>query len=436
MARFGKILPEDIRDELVSTLYEMNLSQKALAREAHVSESFVSNLLNGNLPTRDPRRIASLARVILQHLSSGQINGMINPECHQNALKAVGDLQSQFGIVAARRSQGLPGDTMLSHYTNYIERGDIAYASMLLRGLPSTITLVHAPPQAGMSTFLRGVSDSARNIGYGAVFADCKRLKYKAKGQLDEPESPVVMKRLADLLCKRWNLRSADEPENPDYFNYWLETQIKDSAEARMLILENVTDLGKDTVEDLIGAFRQIPSRLNEGSVLYIAFGMNTRDRTTYQNVVDSAEGLTNNSIYIGWFTRNEVRELFKKLEPQPSCPSEKLFDKLWGQYRGQPFMTHFAAMKAITGSDPDAVYESAVRGVDDAYSHIRAVERLLGDEGDRQILKRIKNGDSNLPLKDARYLWDAHLIIHGNQRGTYEIASPFYKDLLTSLGV
>jgi hypothetical protein len=430
----------------------LGISQAELGKFAQKSQAWASNLLRGR---------TSANREDLESIHAGLQCVLANPRHRLTAAQS----SEVMGVLAAlSRSFGdhpfiaRPGGCIPDHAMNYVPRRTDTWADRLLEKPPFTV-LVQGPPDVGKSTFLMLLERSAEKKHHMKVIAyDCKTVS-------QTPASEFLREKEGDLLQESDRLRhsrmslehtlirtlaretgdrgwaSAERLE--DISPLLNEAIIGRAYPGLLLVLDAVSELPVEVSRALLGTVRTLHNdRGRYKTNLCIAVGMtwDSTSRGIHEFVrVSSTCSVIDPRIDIEWFTQDETRKLLGALDETLQSSTAVIF----GQYSGQPFVTHAAAVRMLDASlKPEEVFLEACKGKGQFGYHVGQVEHLLANASEEAlgILRTIAargNAEANVLSQEVRFLADSHLVVRTGAEGNVvglAFPSQFYRTLVESI--
>lgn len=341
------LLTADERTLLHEILETAGMPRKAIAEAAAVSQSWLSQMLAGRSVRIDAERLERVTNILAEALINRGDNALFSKERIRVAMRTL----SRFSSVAAQlvppRTYA-PGGPVPVDSSHYIRRKADDESLNALQQIPFTM-IVKGPVQCGKSSILARLEHKALELGVETAWFD-PRLPVSPLHQAMENKAEVnnlAVKQLADLLQVQWALPPfpTDTTDPVSRLVNWLLRATRPTAQKpRLLILDDLSRLGTDLVEDFLSRFvRKIHNeRATYGLELSIAIGMAPQFGGNFSDRLSSISSVVHwwPRIELGWFSRRQADELAAKLKSSVS-ENQSFYD----HFAGQPYLTHAALM-------------------------------------------------------------------------------------------
>jgi hypothetical protein len=384
---------------IAAVVRALEMAQSAVATASGVKQPWLSYLLRGSRRTSVDAGMVEkvalhLAKQVRQRIEEKAFTGDWTEERARldlSFLSRFSEESPQF--VPSNIHQ--PGGPIASNAIPYVER---AFDSDILETLrqPSFALLARGPVQSGKSTLLALLERRAREIGIETAWFDPQppsigvptNARYDADAEADSTLA------VSELLQARWGLNGPRRGAITTIakLNTWLLQELTPAApRPRLLILDDLVTLGGAAAERWLSLFVRpmVNQRATRGINISIAVGMTehfgayfARKLILISSVVHWRPRLT-----IGWLTLEEVAALLNSLREKDATDMyhETAAPELYTMFRGQPYLTHAAAVnREFRGAvqqwvvSRSAASAAAVRQFDWYRRHLNAIRLAL----------------------------------------------------------
>jgi len=251
-------LSDDDRNLFIEIVEATGMSRKTLALQSEVTQSWLSQVLNGKHTKIDSDMLNRIAHTLTKGLQECPKGGKFNQDRVTGALTFL----SRFTDSAVEPPPtkiyppGGPVPVDASHYINSTANQEVL--SGLARG-PFTL-LVRGPVQCGKSSLLARLEKGAREIGIETAWFD-PRIPVSPSPQRGSQETDVnraAAMALSELLETQWNLelpKNSTTDSIPRLVNWMLRALGPTASKPRLLIVDDLASLGPRAAEDWLSLF-------------------------------------------------------------------------------------------------------------------------------------------------------------------------------------
>jgi hypothetical protein len=410
--RATKAFPKELYGPLDEARKALKLSQTEIARRTGLPQATISNLLRGQAVQKES--ILAVLKVLTEMIGARRAFGGLSEDVGETARLSQA-IQKAYTFCASSGSapgvKAHPGGGMPTNAVNRLDRPALWHEmEEALKDHPFSMA-VDGPFQAGKTTLLLQLAETARREGFAVAFFDCIIVP---EGQ----PSSVLFSGLARTLASQWGVElSAVPPADTFSFTQWLLARRRAQPEPKgILILDQITDLEMTLIDELESVIRGLH---NQRGWLNLSFVVARCPKSSgAHDWMLKSRGYFHPTIEVGWLDEEQVQNL---VELHPECPqSPEVAIRLFKEFQGQPYLTHVAidrlGRSSITTTDTekcDEVLEESRRHEGSFGWFCREMKRaLLGVKSEHRSI-----------LLD-RFLCGAKQSLRSN----------FYKELLSDL--
>lgn len=340
-------LSADDRRLLAEMLETSDLDQTKAAALAEVTQPWLSQILRGRRHTKvNHEMLERLARVLVDILQHQRANSSFPEDRAQVAFTFLSRFTPAAAALVPRKIHRAGGPMPVDAVPN-IKRDEDDEALIALQDLPFTM-MVAGPVQCGKSTLLARLAQKARDNGVETAWFDARlpasRNAQAAKHQADSNAAAALA--LSELLRTQWGLappRDGVPDSIPRLIRWLLEALAPTASKPRLLIMDDLAKLGARAADDWLSFFvRKMDTRAITGVQLSIAVGLTHRFAQDFARKLIELSSIVHWSpkIELGWFGSSEIAELESAV-----TGAKSLTPDLWNLFKGQPYLTHAAAL-------------------------------------------------------------------------------------------
>lgn len=383
----SRVLDADQAKGLRSLMKRLGFTQQDLAPLAHVSQSWVSNLLNTVTPIREVQAVEALVRELRRVVTAKEYRRQLTNSEVTGGNQLLNGILAKFGIDylsgLAEPVGSIPVDVK-----NYLHRRDeeraVRRVLMNDAGAYRFLLMVTGPPDSGkgsLVSFLCNIADLQGVYVQGVYVNSINFIILAGSGNSEAVEEALVANYVIKSLAARWHLAV---PESGDMSRIgdiaiWYDHAIRKvpQGDKQLFIFEGIDALQHEIVKARLLLLLESlqPHQLNSpaGSAFVLVV---TPETLALQRELEESR-IYHNAVRVGWFDLDQAKELTAVLEI-PNA--EQLSHELFQQYGGQPALTHIAAMLIRDNPEltPDQIYQMALAGKGQFFGHINKIRELV----------------------------------------------------------
>lgn len=335
-------LPADILNQLEEIRIALELSQKELANQAHISHGSVSNFFAGR------RMRADYVGLILEQLSAALSRRRAsNPGFAEELRDLPSALEKARALVQShpkpKRYMARPGGAVPPNAENRIRRPE---DEQLLRGLddaPASM-VVRGPPQSGKTTLLLALQEAAERRGFATVLYDCGLIGSKPNNDIDKLRQNIYTDFIQEHVAPAIGEKRPPNFMEPGTLISWLQKVRYHKPDPPLLLMMDDLSALKDPVAEewyqICRTLHNLRFRTQITWVLTLTVPNPGKDPD--KNIWFQSEHAFHPRVEVAGFNTTIIEELLKSYNLKEGPGLKKtLLDILGKTLKGNPFWCH-----------------------------------------------------------------------------------------------
>ena len=357
MATKREKLTETDRQAFNEYVNALDLTQRQLAEQAGVTQSWLSQSFTGRSASVDAEKLEKVANLLISLINQRQPDSRLSADRAKIALSFLSRFSGEAMALAQPQMMSQPGD-VVAFGDYYVTRSKDAELLQMLECLPFS-ALVMSAPQCGTSSLLAHLESKAREQRVECAWWDPKRM---TSGLTAEEISEAASLHLYRTLQAQWGLKPSrdGEPNSITLLFHWLMKELASTAATpRLLIMDDLASLGAGELSNWLSNFvRAIDTtRPRTRMNLSIVVGITHHFEVAFHKRMLELSSIVHwrPNLELDWFTDEEMKQIERAITGKNDKKSN-----LFELFGGQPYLTH----AALT----DKPFYEAVRNWDEAF--------------------------------------------------------------------
>ncbi len=326
--------PENAQD-LRWVLLTLGLKQTPLSKRAEVSQSWISNFLNGK-SIRGKDLVFQVIRALEAELAEAVGTGVVEETDSHKIMEVLEAVREAFALPSTKRSS-TPGLGVSPTHENYLSRRVQINGFPMSMGkavnivakdcaLPLTLAIV-GPRKSGKSTIVQTLKKKLSGLGVVVLSVSVDQLGYE-----EDIEVETVLGRidrwLRRVMARNWELQPEESDE--EFFLWFSKSAALLKPAARMLVVEGISALPQEVTERLLRFLREF-HRMRAVDVNLPSLCIVAQDSTFLNSFADPI-------IEVGSLQEEEVQRFAEQMGI-----GGDLVNGLYDLFAGQIYLTHMA---------------------------------------------------------------------------------------------